>query len=71
MSDKVTYATFQIYVTEKLTVEEGKKAPKIIIKPETVNWPKDDVEGLKIEVWRREVMKKYTTQTAILVCQPF
>ena len=71
MSDKVTYQTFTVSATEALTVNEGAKAPKIIITAHEENWPADDVEGLRIDVWRREKMKKYNNKTAVVVCQPF
>ena len=68
--EKTTYATFHILANEAMTVDADAKAPKIII-DENKNWPADDVEGLKIHVWRRAIMKTYTNKTANLVCKPF
>ena len=71
MSDeKIKYATFHILANETMTVDADAKAPKNIIDENKI-WPADDVEGLKISVWRRTSMKPYTNKTAEIACRPF
>ncbi len=68
--EKITYTTFTVFATERLTVKEGADTPKILIKAEQVNWdgPERDLET---ETWLRTEMKGHNTKTAVVVCRPF